>query len=68
MYIHIYIYTYIKRIEHNVFLQKDAHGFTDPFASLEKFTRLNLGGKPSKYFLQNIVFHKKWYTSKTIGR
>ena len=44
IFIHIYICIYIYRIENNVFLQKDAHGFTGHFASPEKFIRVELKG------------------------
>ena len=37
-----------------MFLQNDAHGFTDHFARVGMSARVDLEGKPSKYFLQNI--------------
>ena len=59
IYIYIYIEIYIYRysIDEDIsFVQKDAHRFTDHFASPECLCVSNSRGKPSIYFLLDIGY------------
>ena len=55
---------YIVCMEHNVFLQNVAHGFTDHFACPEVFTRVDFEGQTIE--LQNNGFCKIMRTDSPI--